>query len=123
MNPLSITRRRFLSMTAAETAGTLPAISRSEEHKRNKAQIAITFDLEMSRHYPKRGMLEWNYQKDNFDEATKNYSVQTANVARERGGKIHFLYVGRVLEQENIDWIKQIADDEHPIGKTTTAVD
>ena len=119
MNLLSLTRRRFLGMAAAGTAGTLAAISRSEEHKRNKAQIAITFDLEMSRHYPKRGMLEWDYQKGNLDEATKNYSVQTANVAGERGGKIHFFCVGRALEQANIDWIKQISAGGHPIGNHT----
>jgi peptidoglycan/xylan/chitin deacetylase (PgdA/CDA1 family) len=119
MNPSSLTRRRFLSMSAAGTVGTLATISRSEEYKRIKAQIAITFDLEMSRHYPKRGMLEWDYQKGNLDEATKKYSVEAANVARERGGKIHFFCVGRVLEQANIDWIKQIAAGGHPIGNHT----
>ena len=106
-------------MTAAGSVGTLGAISTGEEHKRNKAHIAITFDLEMSRHYPKRGMLEWDYQKGNLDEATKKYSVEAANVARERGAKIHFFCVGRVLEQANIDWIKQIAAGGHPIGNHT----
>ena len=93
-------------MSAGGTVGTLATISRSEEHKRIKAQIAITFDLEMSRHYPQRGMLEWDYQKGNLDEATKKYSVEAANVARERGGKIHFFCVGRVLEQANIDLVR-----------------
>ena len=119
MNPPFLTRRRFFSMTAAGSVGTLGAISTGEEHKRNKAHIAITFDLEMSRHYPKRGMLEWDYQKGNLDEATKKYSVEAANVARERGAKIHFFCVGRVLEQANIDWIKQIAAGGHPIGNHT----
>ena len=44
------------------------------------AQIAITYDLEISRHYPKRGNTEWDYQKGNLDQDTKRYSVEAAKM-------------------------------------------
>ena len=41
-----------------------------------KAQIAITYDLEMSRNYPMRKNIEWDYRKGDLDEATKKYYVE-----------------------------------------------
>ncbi len=114
-----ISRRQFVAATtAAATVGvaTRPAVS-SKPTK--KALIAITLDLEMSRHYPRRGMLEWDYQKGNLDEPTKKYAVEAGRVVKERGGLIHFFCVGRVLEQPNIDWLKQLAAEGHSIGNHT----
>lgn len=112
-------RRAFLGTAATGSIGTLGAFSRGADESRSKAQIAITFDLEMSRHYPKRGMTEWDYQKGNLDEPTKRYSVEAARIVRNRGAHIHFFCVGRVLEQANIDWLKAIAAAGHPIGNHT----
>jgi peptidoglycan/xylan/chitin deacetylase (PgdA/CDA1 family) len=84
-----------------------------------KAQIVITFDLEMSRHYPQRGMMEWDFQKGNLDDATKQYAVEAALRVRDRGGVIHFFCVGRVLEQPDVEWLKGLAADGHPIGNHT----
>jgi peptidoglycan/xylan/chitin deacetylase (PgdA/CDA1 family) len=84
-----------------------------------KAQIAITFDLEMSRHYPRRDMLEWDYQKGNLDEPTKQHSLEAARIVKERGGLMHFFCVGRVLEQPDVAWLKEIADSGHAIGNHT----
>lgn len=84
-----------------------------------KAQIAITLDLEMSREYPRRGMLEWDYEKGNLDEATKRYAEEAARIVAEQGGKIHFFCVGRVLEQPDVEWLKRIASAGHPIGNHT----
>lgn len=109
-------RRRFLS--AAVTAGCAGRLLAQQPVAR-KAQIAITFDLEMSRHYPRRGMMEWDYQKGNLDEATKQYAVGAAEVAAEMGALIHFFCVGRVLEQPNVDWLKTLAKAGHPIGNHT----
>jgi peptidoglycan/xylan/chitin deacetylase (PgdA/CDA1 family) len=86
---------------------------------RPKAQIAITLDLEMSAQYPRDGMTEWNFQKGNLDEPTKKYSVAAARVVKQLGGRIHFFCVGRVLEQPNIDWLKEISNEGHPIGNHT----
>jgi peptidoglycan/xylan/chitin deacetylase (PgdA/CDA1 family) len=76
-------------------------------------------DLEMSRDYPQRGMREWDFQKGNLDEETKTYSVESAKVVKKMGGVIHFFCVGRVLEQPNVDWLKFLADEGHPIGNHT----
>ena len=116
---MSPSRRRFLGAAVAGAVGTRASFVGAEQPQRKKAQIAITFDLEMSRHYPRRGMVEWDYQKGNLDQATKAYSVAAAKIAHDRGVKIHFFCVGRVLEQANIDWLKQIADNGHPIGNHT----
>ena len=83
------------------------------------ARIAISLDLEMSAQYPRREITEWNFEKGNLDEPTKQYSLQAARAAKERGGKIHFFCVGRVLEQPNVDWLKEIAAAGHPVGNHT----
>lgn len=64
-------------------------------------------------------MLEWDYEKGNLDEATKGYAVEAARVAHKRGGLIHFFCVGRVLEQPDVDWLKELAAAGHPIGNHT----
>ncbi len=113
---LTVSRREFF---AASAAGGLALSSSVADKPAKKAQIAITLDLEMSRHYPTRGNTEWDYQKGNLDEATKQYAVQAARVAKEHGGLIHFFCVGRVLEQPRVDWLKEIAGAGHPIGNHT----
>lgn len=113
-----ISRRSFVTGTLATSLAAAAGFA-PRQAERPKAQIAITFDLEMSRHYPRRGMLEWDYQKGNLDEPTKNYSVKAAEVAAELGGVIHFFLVGRVLEHASIDWIRTIANAGHPIGNHT----
>jgi peptidoglycan/xylan/chitin deacetylase (PgdA/CDA1 family) len=91
----------------------------SAQQPATKARIAITLDLEMSAQYPRAGMTEWNYQKGNLDEATKQYSVDAAQVVKENGGRLHFFCVGRVLEHASVDWLKEIHDAGHPIGNHT----
>src|SRR5688572_19519041 len=108
-----MSRRAFLASTAGVAALAAGGLA-TEETNRAKAQIAITLDLEMSREYPRRDMMEWDYEKGNLDEATKRYAVNAARVAKENGGPIHFFCVGRVLEQPNIDWLKELADTGHP---------
>lgn len=114
--PLS--RRSFVAGSLAGLLGARSSFARDQQQER-KAQIAITFDLEMSRMYPKRDNLEWDYQKGNLDEPTKQYSLNAARIASERGGKIHFFCVGRVLEQPDIGWLQQIAELGHPVGNHT----
>ena len=119
--PVDSTRRQFLTASAAGmvTAGAcLPGIAAKPKEKR-KAQIAITLDLEMSAQYPHEGMTEWNYQKGNLDGPTKKYSVDAARVVKQRGGRIHFFCVGRVLEQPDISWLQELAKEGHPIGNHT----
>jgi peptidoglycan/xylan/chitin deacetylase (PgdA/CDA1 family) len=111
-----ISRRRFVA-TSAALAASLSRASRAAEVKK-KARIAITLDLEMSREYPRRGMTEWDYEKGNLDEPTKQYAAEAARIVERAGGRMHFFCVGRVLEQPDVDWLKQIAAS-HAVGNHT----
>ena len=120
---MPIGRRGFLgTSTAMIVAAAQSSVSTqllADDQNAGKAKIAITFDLEMSRHYPQRGMMEWDYQKGNLDEATKQYSLKAARIAKALGGMIHFFCVGRVLEQSSVDWLKELAGAGHSIGNHT----
>jgi peptidoglycan/xylan/chitin deacetylase (PgdA/CDA1 family) len=119
-------RRDFLCSAGA--AGALFATGRISSRSsndaqaaapRDRAQIAITLDLEMSRNFPTWETTHWDYEKGNLDEPTKQYSVEAAQRVKDKGGVIHFFCVGRVLEQDNVDWLKGIAAAGHKIGNHT----
>ncbi|QDU06314.1 Polysaccharide deacetylase [Gimesia chilikensis] len=115
----SLSRRAFFSASLAAVSCSQFSSLQARLNKASKAQIAITFDLEMSRMYPSRDMLEWDYQKGNLNQETKDYSLKAAQIATELGGKVHYFCVGRVLEQKDVQWIKRISELGHPIGNHT----
>jgi peptidoglycan/xylan/chitin deacetylase (PgdA/CDA1 family) len=84
-----------------------------------KAQIAITFDLEMSRNFPTWERTEWDYEKGNLDSATKEYALAAGKRVKEHGGHIHYFAVGRVCEQPDVGWLSDLAAAGHPIGNHT----
>jgi hypothetical protein len=84
-----------------------------------KALIAITLDLEMSRNFPTWEQTHWDYEKGNLNAETKQYTVEACRRVKARGGVIHCFAVGRVLEQENVDWLKEIMQAGHPVGNHT----
>ncbi len=112
-------RRSFLKGVTVGSLAMTSQMGSAKPKPTQKAQIAITFDLEMSRHYPKRGMVEWDYQKGNLDKATKQYALDAARILKKRGQIMHFFCVGRVLEQPNVDWLKEIANMGHAVGNHT----
>jgi peptidoglycan/xylan/chitin deacetylase (PgdA/CDA1 family) len=113
----AVTRRRFLG---AVSVGTLAAAAGfSSRPPKRKALVAITLDLEMSAEYPTRGTTEWNYRKGDLDADTKRYAVKAAEVAKDRGGLIHFFAVGQTLEQPDVGWLKDLAAAGHPVGNHT----
>jgi hypothetical protein len=117
-----ITRRHFLTTSAALSGGLLvpsPPSSRGAEAKEKQAQIAITLDLEMSRNFPRWEDTHWDFEKGNLDEATKQYALGVARRVKARGGVVHFFLVGRVLEQENVEWLNEIIHMGHSIGNHT----
>jgi peptidoglycan/xylan/chitin deacetylase (PgdA/CDA1 family) len=115
-NALShVTRREFF--TAAISAGVAARTARAAEPQ--PALIAITLDLEMSRNFPTWETTHWDFEKGNLNEETKRYALEAARRVKQRGGKLHFFALGRTLEQENVEWLKAIADDCHPIGNHT----
>ena len=117
-------RRRFLAGSLAAGVGTcvrgaFPGSASAEEKPARKAQIAITLDLEMSRNFPTWETTHWDYEKGNLDEPTKAYAAEACRRVAKRGGKIHCFCVGRVLEQENVDWLEGIVEAGHPVGNHT----
>ncbi|MFV2069214.1 MAG: polysaccharide deacetylase family protein [Pirellulales bacterium] len=87
--------------------------------EKDQARIAITMDLEMARNFPRWEDTEWDYQKGNLNQAAKEYAVRAADRVRAHGGTIHFFVVGQVFEQANVDWLKQIVEQGHPVGNHT----
>ena len=119
-----VPRRRFLSAVAATSAALVSRIAAAEDSPRriatfDKAQIAITLDLEMSRNFPNWEDKQWDYQKGNLDQAAKQYTLDACRRVKQRGGVIHTFVVGQVFEQPSVDWLRQIAGQGHPIGNHT----
>jgi hypothetical protein len=115
-----LTRRRFL---AAGSAGVLGLAgyraSRAGPSYAGKALIAITLDLEMSRNFPRWEDTHWDYEKGNLDDAAKKYTVGVCRRVKAAGGVAHLFAVGRVFEQADVGWLKDLARDGHPIGNHT----
>jgi peptidoglycan/xylan/chitin deacetylase (PgdA/CDA1 family) len=106
-----ITRRHFLAA--------LPFLNLARATSPRQARIAITLDLEMSRNFPRWEDTGWDYEKGNLNAETKRYTVEAARRVKARGGRIHCFAVGRVLEQEDVAWLKRLHADGHRIGNHT----
>jgi peptidoglycan/xylan/chitin deacetylase (PgdA/CDA1 family) len=136
--PIASSRREFLrrsafvgaGLLAADVAARLPLISgaRADEKQApkkpagrmaDKALVNLTLDLEMSRNFPMWETTHWDYEKGNLDSDTKAYTVEACNRVRDLGGMVHCFCVGRVLEQENVDWLKALVADGHKVGNHT----
>jgi peptidoglycan/xylan/chitin deacetylase (PgdA/CDA1 family) len=109
-----LTRRQCLA--AAATAALAP---RAPAQEPKKALIAITLDLEMSRNFPLWETTHWDYEKGNLNAETKAYTVEAARRVKSAGGVVHCFVVGRVLEQADVSWLKELADAGHALGNHT----
>src|SRR6266496_3966843 len=107
-----ISRRKFLQMAATAAASLAAAES-------DKALIAITLDLEMSRNFPAWEDTHWDYEKGNLNDETKRYTVEACKLVKAAGGVLHSFAVGQVLEQSDVGWLADIAQAGHPIGNHT----
>ena len=113
----NITRRRLfaaglggaISLRAAQDDGGL----------RDKALIAITLDLEMSRNFPTRETTHWDYEKGNLNNESKRYTVEAARRIKACGGVLHSFAVGRVFEHDSVDWLKEIVAAGGSVGNHT----
>ena len=85
----------------------------------SKALVAVTFDLEMSRHYPTHGAKHWDFEKGNLNEPTKQYTLEACRRVKAHGGVLHSFVLGRTFEQESVDWLKEMVRQGHPIGNHT----
>ena len=121
MDNSHLNRRRLLAAGAAAAlggplAGAEPSGPRASE---KQALIAITLDLEMSRNFPTWETTHWDFEKGNLNLETTRYATEAARRVKERGGRVHFFALGRTLEQENVEWLAEIAKAGHPIGNHT----
>jgi len=116
-----LSRRAFLrhSAVAASSALMTGSVLSALVPKNGRALIAITLDLEMARNFPRWEDTHWDYEKGNLNEEAKRYAVEAARRVKAYGGVIHFFVVGRVFEQENVDWLKELVLAGHPIGNHT----
>jgi hypothetical protein len=117
----SVSRRQFL---AASTAVGVNVLANSVDAKEDlaasdKALVAITLDLEMSRNFPVWEDTHWDYEKGSLNPETKAYAVEACQRVKDHGGVLHCFCVGRVLEQENVKWLQDIARAGHPVGNHT----
>jgi peptidoglycan/xylan/chitin deacetylase (PgdA/CDA1 family) len=116
----TLSRRRFLAGAAAGAAGLFALrAGRADPTHAGKALVAITLDLEMSRNFPKWDDTHWDYEKGNLDEASKKYTVEMCKRVKAAGGVAHLFAVGRLFEQSDVTWLKDLARDGHPIGNHT----
>lgn len=115
------TRRQWLGASALGlgTGWAIAPRGVAAEPARKPALVAITLDLEMSRNFPQWEATHWDYEKGNLNPETKQYSLEAARRVRAAGGIIHFFAVGRVFEQADVTWLKEIAAAGHPIGNHT----
>lgn len=104
---------------AAVGAATQRIVAAEPAATKDKALFSITLDLEMSRNFPTWETTSWDYEKGNLNDETKRYSVEAARRVKAAGGVLHFFAVGRVFEQENVDWLKEIVRNGHPVGNHT----
>lgn len=102
-------RREFLAAAAIPCLGLPP----------KQARIAITLDLEMSRNFPRWEDTHWDYEKGNLNAETKAYAREACRRIKAAGGVAHCFLVGRALEQEDVRWLKEIAQAGHSIGNHT----
>src|SRR5436189_6332173 len=116
-------RRRFLVTAVAGGMGYVfgqaAADQRQRDAEADKALIAITLDLEMSRNFPTWEQTHWDYEKGNLNDQTKRYTALACKRVKDHGGLLHCFAVGRTLEQEDVDWLKDIARAGHPVGNHT----
>jgi peptidoglycan/xylan/chitin deacetylase (PgdA/CDA1 family) len=114
-----MTRRSFLGVPlfASMPAGLPHALIGTSVT--DKALIAITLDLEMSRNFPTWEQTHWDYTKGNLDEPTKRYAREAARRVKASGGVIHFFALGQTMEQEDVGWLREIVAEGHPVGNHT----
>lgn len=114
-----LTRRDWIKAATSALVGAAASRTGAIAADTDAALIAISLDLEMSRNFPKWEQTHWDFEKGNLNDETKRYSVEAARRVKASGGVLHFFAVGRVLEHESVEWLREIAQAGHPIGNHT----
>lgn len=106
---MHITRRALLASAAGLAAGA-PA---------RRARIAISLDLEMSRNFPRWEDTHWDYEKGNLTPETCRWAREAGRRVKRAGGVVHYFLVARALESEQVDWLRELIAEGHPVGNHT----
>src|SRR3979409_332485 len=115
--PRMNTRRDFLGATTAMGLALVrEADAATASASPDRAQIAITLDLEMSRNFPTWDDTHWDYEKGNLNDDTKRWAVEACRRIRLAGGVAHCFAVGRVFEQADVSWLRGIVQSGHAVG-------
>jgi hypothetical protein len=117
----TFSRREFLAASAAGTtlAQAANADQPAPNPTPNRALVAITLDLEMSRNFPAWETTHWDYEKGNLNDETKRWAVEACRRVRHAGGLAHCFAVGRVFEQADVGWLRGIVEAGHAVGNHT----
>lgn len=115
------TRRSFLGTAATLAAFRIASAGKAplRDAEDDRAHVAITLDLEMSRNFPDWDDTHWDYEKGNLNAETKAYTLEACRRVKAAGGAVHCFAVGQVFEQEDIGWLREMAEAGHPIGNHT----
>src|SRR5713226_6787859 len=114
----TFSRRDFLAASAT-SAALAQAAAAQPSPPPNRALVAITLDLEMSRNFPAWETTHWDYEKGNLNEETKRWAVEACRRVRQAGGLAHCFAVGRVFEQADVGWLRGIVEAGHAVGNHT----
>jgi len=120
-----IDRREFLragcgGAAALAMADSLTAVAPPQSVTEDRRSlVAITLDLEMSRNFPRWEDTHWDYEKGNLNPESKAYATEVCRRVKAAGGIVHLFAVGRVCEQDNVDWLRDIAAAGHRVGNHT----
>ena len=119
-NHTLVSRRAFLR-TAAMAAAATPLLTHpaAAAAASRKGMIVLTVNLEMSRNFPRLMDTQWDFEKGNLDADNKRYAVELGRFLKARGATAAYFVVGQVLEQENVDWLKELHRDGHILGNHT----
>jgi hypothetical protein len=123
MQPSSLqcmTRRSFLPVPLIASATASFPEAFIGPSVTDKALVAITLDLEMSRNFPTWEQTHWDYAKGNLDDPTKRYATEAARRVKANGGVIHFFALGQTMEQEDVGRLREIVAEGYPVGNHTS---
>ena len=112
-------RRDFLAASATGATLASSVLAAQPEPAPQRALVAITLDLEMSRNFPVWEQTHWDYEKGNLNDETKRWAVEACRRVRLAGGLAHLFAVGRVFEQADVSWLRGIVQAGHAVGNHT----
>lgn len=80
--------------------------------------LSLTFDIEMCTNFPYWCDV-WDHRKGAIDPQTKRHIQKLADVAQQLGVKFQWFVVGAALEDDDIDYLRRLVTEGHPVDNHT----